>query len=97
MRISATADLLDECVESGREFVSKVYNNSPTKTDNIDLDESKRIYTIPFGQRYWTCGSVWIATASVCVRFGMECVIHMGAKDMCRQAFNVFKMKLSSV
>ncbi len=57
MRISATADLLDERVESGREFVSNAYNNSPTQTDDIDLDENGRIETIPFGQRYWT--GVW--------------------------------------
>ncbi len=40
-------------------------------------------------------GQHGIATASVCARFGLECVIYMGAEDMRRQALNVFKMKLS--
>jgi len=40
-------------------------------------------------------GQHGIATASVCARFGFDCVIYMGAEDMRRQALNVFKMKLS--
>ena len=40
-------------------------------------------------------GQHGIATASVCARFGLDCVIYMGAEDMRRQALNVFKMKLS--
>ena len=40
-------------------------------------------------------GQHGIATASVCARFGFECVIYMGAEDMRRQALNVFRMKLS--
>ena len=54
MRISATADLLDERVESGREFVSNAYNNSATGKDEIDLNEDGSTDTLPFGQRYWT-------------------------------------------
>ena len=40
-------------------------------------------------------GQHGIATASVCARFGFECVIYMGAEDIRRQALNVFRMKLS--
>ena len=40
-------------------------------------------------------GQHGIATASVCARFGFDCVIYMGAEDMRRQALNVFRMKLS--
>ena len=40
-------------------------------------------------------GQHGIATASVCARFGFECVIYMGAEDMRRQALNVFRMRLS--
>ena len=39
-------------------------------------------------------GQHGIATASVCARFGFECVIYMGAEDMRRQALNVFRMRL---
>jgi len=35
-----------------------------------------------------------VATATVAARFGMECVVYMGAEDVQRQAANVFRMKL---
>ena len=34
-------------------------------------------------------GQHGVATATVCARFGMECVVYMGAVDMERQALNV--------
>jgi tryptophan synthase beta chain len=39
-------------------------------------------------------GQHGVATATVCARFGLECVIHMGVQDMERQALNVFRMRL---
>ncbi|MEM9908982.1 MAG: tryptophan synthase subunit beta [Cyanobacteria bacterium P01_D01_bin.44] len=39
-------------------------------------------------------GQHGVATATVCARFGIECVIYMGVHDMERQALNVFRMKL---
>ncbi|MBD2447486.1 tryptophan synthase subunit beta [Nostoc sp. FACHB-152] len=39
-------------------------------------------------------GQHGVATATVCARFGLECVIYMGIHDMERQALNVFRMKL---
>lgn len=39
-------------------------------------------------------GQHGVATATVCARFGMECVIYMGAEDVRRQALNVFRIKL---
>jgi tryptophan synthase beta chain len=39
-------------------------------------------------------GSHGVATATVAARFGLPCVIYMGAKDVERQASNVFRMKL---
>jgi tryptophan synthase beta chain len=35
-----------------------------------------------------------VATASVCAKFGFDCVVYMGAVDMERQALNVFRMRL---
>jgi tryptophan synthase beta chain len=35
-----------------------------------------------------------VAAATVCARFGFECVVYMGAEDMRRQAPNVERMKL---
>ena len=39
-------------------------------------------------------GQHGVATATVCARFGLPCVIYMGAKDVERQVPNVFRMKL---
>jgi tryptophan synthase beta chain len=39
-------------------------------------------------------GQHGIATAAACARFGLECVIYMGAEDMRRQALNVYRMRL---
>ena len=39
-------------------------------------------------------GQHGVATATVAARFGMECVVYMGAEDVKRQAPNVYRMKL---
>jgi len=39
-------------------------------------------------------GQHGVATATVCARFGLPCVVYMGAADIERQAPNVFRMKL---
>eukprot|EP00029_Vermamoeba_vermiformis_P000261 TRINITY_DN1028_c0_g1_i1.p1 TRINITY_DN1028_c0_g1~~TRINITY_DN1028_c0_g1_i1.p1 ORF type:complete len:690 (-),score=219.58 TRINITY_DN1028_c0_g1_i1:46-2091(-) len=39
-------------------------------------------------------GQHGVATATVCAKLGLECVIYMGAEDIERQSLNVFKMKL---
>ncbi|AFZ48725.1 tryptophan synthase, beta chain [Cyanobacterium stanieri PCC 7202] len=39
-------------------------------------------------------GQHGVATATVCARFGLECVIYMGVEDMERQKLNVFRMRL---
>nr|WP_155743946.1 tryptophan synthase subunit beta [Scytonema sp. UIC 10036] len=39
-------------------------------------------------------GQHGVATATVCARFGLQCVIYMGIHDMQRQSLNVFRMKL---
>ncbi|MBW4597023.1 MAG: tryptophan synthase subunit beta [Brasilonema angustatum HA4187-MV1] len=39
-------------------------------------------------------GQHGVATATVCARFGLECMIYMGVHDMERQALNVFRMRL---
>ncbi len=39
-------------------------------------------------------GQHGVATATVAARYGMECVVYMGAEDVRRQAPNVFRMKL---
>jgi tryptophan synthase beta chain len=39
-------------------------------------------------------GQHGVATATVCARYGLECVVYMGEEDMRRQALNVFRMRL---
>ncbi len=39
-------------------------------------------------------GQHGVATATVCARLGLECVVYMGETDIARQAINVFRMKL---
>jgi len=39
-------------------------------------------------------GQHGVATATVCARFGLKCVIYMGEEDIKRQSLNVFRMKL---
>jgi tryptophan synthase beta chain len=39
-------------------------------------------------------GQHGVATATVCARFGLECVVYMGAEDVARQKLNVYRMQL---
>lgn len=39
-------------------------------------------------------GQHGVATATVCARFGLQCIIYMGVQDMERQSLNVFRMRL---
>jgi len=39
-------------------------------------------------------GQHGVATATACARFGLQCVVYMGAEDMRRQALNVYRMRL---
>ncbi len=39
-------------------------------------------------------GQHGVATATVAARFGMKCVVYMGATDVARQTANVYRMKL---
>jgi tryptophan synthase beta chain len=39
-------------------------------------------------------GQHGVATATLCARFGLQCVVYMGAVDVARQEPNVFRMKM---
>jgi len=39
-------------------------------------------------------GQHGVATATVCARYGLECVVYMGEEDMRRQVLNVYRMRL---
>ena len=64
-RVSATADILDERIESGKKYENQIYLEETStslsslvpKNQAIDLNENGQLDTVPFGQRYWT--GVW--------------------------------------
>jgi len=37
-------------------------------------------------------GQHGVATATICAKFGLECIVYMGSEDVRRQALNVFRM-----
>ncbi len=39
-------------------------------------------------------GQHGVATATICARFGLQCVVYMGTEDMRRQELNVYRMRL---
>ncbi|MEG0110931.1 MAG: tryptophan synthase subunit beta, partial [Comamonas sp.] len=39
-------------------------------------------------------GQHGVATATICARYGLECVVYMGSEDVRRQSPNVYRMKL---
>ena len=39
-------------------------------------------------------GQHGVAAATICARFGLECVVYMGEEDVARQALNVYRMQL---
>jgi tryptophan synthase beta chain len=39
-------------------------------------------------------GQHGVATAAICAKLGLECIIYMGEEDIRRQSLNVFRMKL---
>ena len=57
MRISATADLLDERIESGKNYEDSIFKRNTNSDLGIDLNENNQIDSLPFGQRHWT--GVW--------------------------------------
>jgi tryptophan synthase beta chain len=39
-------------------------------------------------------GQHGVATATICARYGLECVVYMGSEDVARQSPNVYRMQL---
>ncbi|WP_202757731.1 tryptophan synthase subunit beta [Delftia acidovorans] len=39
-------------------------------------------------------GQHGVATATICARYGLECIVYMGAEDVKRQSPNVYRMRL---
>ena len=39
-------------------------------------------------------GQHGVATATICAKLGLKCIVYMGSEDVRRQALNVFRMKI---
>jgi len=69
-----------------------------TGAHKINNTLGQALLTIRMGKRRVIAetgaGQHGVATATACARFGLPCVIYMGAEDVRRQAPNVFSMKL---
>ena len=58
-RVTATADILDERVESGKTYATpgQNYDEGLSVSSGIDLNENNEFNKLAFGQRHWT--GVW--------------------------------------
>jgi tryptophan synthase beta chain len=69
-----------------------------TGAHKINNTLGQALLTIRMGKRRVIAetgaGQHGVATATACARFGLPCVVYMGAEDIRRQAPNVFSMKL---
>ena len=57
MRVTATADILDERVESAKTYINQNYDAGLSVSSGIDLNEDSQYNKLSFGQRHWT--GVW--------------------------------------
>ena len=56
-RVSTTADILDERVETNDFYLNQNYDPNLSVSNGIDLNGDDQYNKTPFGQRYWT--GVW--------------------------------------
>jgi tryptophan synthase beta chain len=93
---------LTEAERFGREAGARVFlkreDLNHTGAHKINNTVGQALLAIRMGKRRIVAetgaGQHGVATATVCARFGLECVVYMGEEDMRRQALNVFRMRL---
>ncbi len=82
----------------GREIYLKREDLNHTGAHKINNALGQALLAIAMGKKRIIAetgaGQHGVATATVCARFGLECVVYMGVCDMERQALNVFRMRL---
>lgn len=83
---------------SGPQIYLKREDLNHTGAHKINNSLAQALLAVRLGKRRIIAetgaGQHGVATATVCARFGLECIVYMGAKDMERQALNVFRMRL---
>ena len=84
--------------EAGTTVVLKREDLNHTGAHKINNTIGQALLALRMGKRRIIAetgaGQHGVATATVCARFGLECVVYMGAEDVERQALNVYRMQL---
>jgi len=92
------AERLSESLGNGVEVYLKREDLNHTGAHKINNALGQALLALRMGKKRIIAetgaGQHGVATATVCARFGLECIIYMGAQDMERQALNVFRMRL---
>ncbi|MBN2580114.1 MAG: tryptophan synthase subunit beta [Pirellulales bacterium] len=88
--------LTEHC--GGAKIYLKREDLNHTGAHKINNTLGQALLTVRMGKRRVIAetgaGQHGVATATACARFGLECVVYMGAEDIRRQRPNVFSMKL---
>lgn len=92
------AERLSEHLGNGVEVYLKREDLNHTGAHKINNALGQALLAIRMGKKRIIAetgaGQHGVATATVCARFGLECIIYMGANDIERQKLNVFRMRL---
>jgi tryptophan synthase beta chain len=84
--------------EVGARILLKREDLNHTGAHKINNTVGQALLAIRMGKRRIIAetgaGQHGVATATVCARFGLDCVVYMGAEDVERQALNVYRMRL---
>ncbi|MGH7628302.1 MAG: tryptophan synthase subunit beta [Gemmatimonadales bacterium] len=84
--------------EAGARVLLKREDLNHTGAHKINNTVGQALLALRMGKRRIIAetgaGQHGVATATVCARFGLECVVYMGAEDIARQRLNVYRMEL---
>ncbi len=84
--------------EAGARVVLKREDLNHTGAHKINNTVGQALLALRMGKRRIIAetgaGQHGVATATVCAKFGLECVVYMGAEDVARQRLNVYRMRL---
>ncbi|HEU5170817.1 MAG TPA: tryptophan synthase subunit beta [Gemmatimonadales bacterium] len=85
-------------LEAGARVLLKREDLNHTGAHKINNTVGQALLALRMGKRRIIAetgaGQHGVATATVCARFGLDCVVYMGAEDVERQRLNVYRMQL---
>jgi tryptophan synthase beta chain len=97
-RPSALSDAPRLGAETGATVLLKREDLNHTGAHKINNTIGQALLALRMGKRRVIAetgaGQHGVATATVCARFGLDCVVYMGAEDVARQKLNVYRMQL---